>query len=61
MKRLATHWAFLPLLLALALRLTAIWWGLPASDGWDNDGIAPRDVFPGLVASFTPGEFYTYP
>jgi len=60
-KRLATHWAFLPLLLALALRLTAIWWGLPASDGWDNDGIAPRDVFPGLVASFTPGEFYTYP
>ena len=23
--------------------------------------MAPRDVYPGLVASFTPGEYYTYP
>lgn len=60
-RRVVRHWAFWPLLLALALRLTAIAWGLPASDGWDNDGIAPRDVYPGLVTSFTPGEYYTYP
>lgn len=38
-----------------------IGWGLPASDGWDNDGVAPRDFLPGLAASFTPGQFYTYP
>lgn len=61
MRRPWRHWAFWPLLVALALRLTAIGWGLPASDGWDNDGVAPRDVYPGLVASFTPGEYYTYP
>jgi hypothetical protein len=36
-------------------------WGLPGSDGWDNDGVAPRDFLPGLAASFTWGRFYTYP
>src|SRR5262249_44366015 len=36
-------------------------WGLPGSDGWDNDGVAPRDFLPGLASSFTPGHFYTYP
>lgn len=61
MRRLLRHWAFWPLALALTLRLVAIGWGLPATDGWDNDGVAPRDVFPGLAASFTPGEYYTYP
>jgi hypothetical protein len=50
------------ILAALAvLRLLGIAWGLPASDGWDNDGVAPRDFLPGLVDSFTPGHFYTYP
>lgn len=38
-----------------------IGWGLPASDGWDNDGVAPRDFLPGLAETFTPGHFYTYP
>jgi hypothetical protein len=38
-----------------------IGWGLPASDGWDNDGVAPRDFLPGLAATFTPGSYYTYP
>lgn len=61
MKRITGHWAFWPLLLACVLRGVALWWGLPGSDGWDNDGVAPRDVYPGLVASFTPGEYYTYP
>src|SRR6185436_7019299 len=36
-------------------------WGLPASDAWDNDGVAPRDFLAGLVRTFTPGDFYTYP
>jgi hypothetical protein len=44
-----------------ALRVAGIGWGLPGSDGWDNDGVAPRDFLPGLVESFTPGHFYTYP
>ena len=36
-------------------------WGLPGSDGWDTDGVAPRDFLPGLADTFTPGKFYTYP
>ena len=36
-------------------------WGLPASDGWDNDGIAPRDYLAGLVETAAPGKFFQYP
>lgn len=36
-------------------------WGMPGSDGWDNDGVAPRHFLPGLAATFTTGRFYTYP
>lgn len=36
-------------------------WGMPASNAWDNDGVAPRDFLPGLASTFTPGHFYTYP
>lgn len=39
----------------------ALTWGLPASDGWDVDGVAPRDFLPGLIATFTPGDHFTYP
>jgi Dolichyl-phosphate-mannose-protein mannosyltransferase len=46
---------------ALVLRAVGLGWGLPASDGWDNDGIAPRDFLPGLIESFTPGHYFTYP
>jgi len=46
---------------ALLLRCAGLTWGLPASDGWDNDGIAPRDIWPGLIASFTQGQYFTYP
>lgn len=57
----------LPLELRLVLLLAAIFhglglsWGMPSSDAWDNDGVAPRDVLPGLAATFTPGDYYTYP
>jgi hypothetical protein len=47
--------------LAVVLRLTGLLWGLPSTDGWDDDAVAPRDFLPGLVQTFTPGEYYTYP
>ena len=59
--------ASLPLELRIVLFLAAVLhgvglsWGMPSSDSWDNDGVAPRDVLPGLAATFTPGEYYTYP
>lgn len=43
------------------LRVVGIGWGLPGSDGWDVDGIAPRDFLPGLVETFTSGHYFTYP
>jgi hypothetical protein len=46
---------------AFVLRVLGIGWGLPASDGWDNDGVAPRDFLAGLVETFSPGHYYTYP
>ncbi|WP_394822589.1 ArnT family glycosyltransferase [Pendulispora albinea] len=63
-ERLA-QWGRSPLtwiLVACALvRVVGIGWGLPASDGWDNDGVAPRDFLAGLVETFTPGHYFTYP
>jgi hypothetical protein len=49
------------LAIVLLVRLIGIGWGLPASDGWDNDGIAPRDFLAGIVETFTPGHYFTYP
>lgn len=49
------------LFIAMLVRLVGLTWGLPASDGWDNDGIAPRDFLPGLIETFTPGHYFTYP
>ncbi len=46
---------------AAVLHGAGLSWGMPASDGWDVDGVAPRDVLPGLAETFTPGHFYTYP
>lgn len=43
------------------LHVVAITWGLPASDAWDVDGIAPRDFLPGVIETFTPGKYFTYP
>jgi hypothetical protein len=48
-------------LLAAALRIVAIGWGLPASDGWDDDGIAPRDIVVGVIETYTPRHYYIYP
>lgn len=66
-RRAAAALAALPLGLRIVLVVAAllhgvgIGWGLPASDAWDNDGVAPRDFLPGLAETFTPGHYYTYP
>ena len=49
------------LALALLLRLAGPFWGLPNADGWDDDGVAPRDFLPGILQTYWPGEHYTYP
>jgi len=51
----------LVLFLATVLHGVGLSWGMPWSDAWDNDGVAPRDIIPGLVATFSPGDYYTYP
>ena len=49
------------LLAALLLRVAGLAWGLPASDGWDDDGVAPRNFLVGVVQTYQPGSFFTYP
>jgi hypothetical protein len=46
---------------AAVMRAAGLTWGLPASDGWDSDGIAPRDFLAGVVQTYRPGEFFAYP
>lgn len=54
--------AFRAVLGAIALvHAVGLFWGLPASDTWDVDGIAPRDFVPGFIATYTPGDYFTYP
>jgi hypothetical protein len=49
-------------LVAIAVvHAVGIFWGLPASDGWDDDGIAPRDFLVGVVQTYSPGDYFTYP
>lgn len=50
------------LLLAIAaVHVIGIGWGLPGSDGWDVDGVSPRDFLPGIIKTYTPGDYFTYP
>ena len=42
-------------------QLAAAGWDLPSSFGWENDGIAPRDLFGGLAFNLTPGQGHRYP
>jgi 4-amino-4-deoxy-L-arabinose transferase-like glycosyltransferase len=49
------------LVATLAVHLVGITWGLPGADGWDDDGIAPRDFLSGVYESYVPGSFFTYP
>lgn len=49
------------LAVAAGLRLFGLTWGLPAADGWDDDGVAPRNFLVGAVQTYVPGAFFTYP
>lgn len=50
------------LVCAFALtQLIAVGWDLPGSHGWENDGIAPRDLFGGIAENLTPGRGHRYP
>lgn len=51
----------LVLVVVALLHGVGLGWGLPSSDSWDNDGVAPRDFLPGLLKTFTQGDYYTYP
>ncbi len=42
-------------------QLIAVGWDLPGSYGWENDGIAPRDIFAGIAVNLTPGQGHRYP
>jgi hypothetical protein len=50
------------LVFAFALsQLFVAGWDLPGSHGWENDGIAPRDLFGGIAENLTPGHGHRYP
>jgi 4-amino-4-deoxy-L-arabinose transferase-like glycosyltransferase len=61
MTRLAREPLFWILLAAAGLRLAGLFWGLPASDGWDDDGFVPRNFLTALALTWKPGSFFTYP
>ena len=46
---------------AAGLRLAGLFWGLPASDGWDDDGFTPRNFLTALALTYKPGSYFTYP
>lgn len=45
----------------LVSELVAVAWDLPGSHGWENDGVAPRDIFGGFAENLTPGHAHRYP
>lgn len=49
------------LAVAAGLRLAGLFWGLPASDGWDDDGFAPRNFLTALALTYKHGAAFTYP
>lgn len=42
-------------------QLASIGWDLPCMYGWENDSVAPRDLFGGLAINLTPGQGHRYP
>ena len=46
---------------AFVLHVIGITWGLPGSDAWEDDGIAPRDFLSGTYETYAPGHYFTYP
>ena len=61
MRALLKHPLTWILVAAAGLRLAGLLWGLPASDGWDDDGFAPRNFLTALALTWKPGSYFTYP
>jgi hypothetical protein len=61
MSKLLRSPLFWILLAAAGLRLAGLFWGLPAADGWDDDGFAPRNFLTALALTWKPGAYFTYP
>ena len=61
MKRWMRNPLFWILMAAAGLRLSGLFWGLPASDGWDDDGFSPRNFLTALALTWKPGSYFTYP
>lgn len=60
-KRLARNPLVWILAAAAGMRLAGLFWGLPASDGWDDDGFAPRNFLTALALTYKQGAYFTYP
>ena len=61
MQRLARNPLVWILAAAAGMRLAGLFWGLPASDGWDDDGFAPRNFLTALALTYKQGAYFTYP
>jgi len=59
--QLRDRWVLVVLALYVATQCWGALWDLPGSHSWENDGIAPREVFTGLAANLTPGHAHRYP
>ncbi len=57
----SSSWLFVILIVFALAQLSAIAWDLPGTFTWENDGIAPRDIFAGIAYNLTPGEGHNYP
>lgn len=55
------RWLQVAFALFLLWQLASMLWDLPGSHGWENDGIAPRDLFGGIAFNLTPGRGHRYP
>jgi hypothetical protein len=47
--------------LFVALQLAGMFWDLPTSHGWENDGAAPRDFLGGIADNLRWGHAHRYP
>ena len=60
-RALLRHPLFWILAAAAGLRMAGLFWGLPASDGWDDDGFVPRNFLTALALTYKHGSYFTYP
>ncbi|HEX4353047.1 MAG TPA: glycosyltransferase family 39 protein, partial [Polyangiales bacterium] len=58
---LEDRWLIGAVSLYAVTQLASIGWDLPCPYGWENDGVAPRDLFGGLAFNLIPGHGHRYP